>query len=72
MGIDAVRLEMVGECSKAQFVEDTTLVDAEIVLNFVVAPICEVLGIVVDLSILANCLPRQYPDESEKKYLWAT
>jgi hypothetical protein len=56
MGVDAVRLKMVRKCSKAQFIEDTTLVDAEIVLNFVVAPVGEVLGVIVDLRVSANGL----------------
>lgn len=59
MSIDTVRLEMVRECAETQFVEDTTLVDAEIVLDFIVAPICEVLGIIVDLRRLANGFPQQ-------------
>lgn len=57
MGVDAVRLEVIGECPKAQFVEDTTLINAEIVLDFTEAPVCEVLGIVVDLRILETGLP---------------
>jgi hypothetical protein len=57
VGVDAVRLEMVRKCSEAQFVEDGTLVDAEIVLNFIVAPIRQVLGIIVDLRISVKGLP---------------
>jgi hypothetical protein len=50
MSVDAVRLEMVRECTKAQLVKDTSLVDAQVVLNFAVAPVRQVLGIVVDLK----------------------
>jgi hypothetical protein len=53
MSIDAVRLVMVRECSKAQLVKDTSLIDAQIVLDFTVAPVRQVLGIVVDLKLLA-------------------
>jgi hypothetical protein len=53
MSVDAVRLEMVRECSKAQLVKDTSLIDAQIVLDFTIAPVCQVLGIVVDLKLLA-------------------
>jgi hypothetical protein len=60
MGVDAVRLKMVRKCSKAQFVEDTTLVDAEIVLNFTVAPVGEVLGIIVNLRTSANSLRQRW------------
>jgi hypothetical protein len=48
---------VIGECLKAQFVEDTTLINAEIVLDFTEAPVCEVLGIVVDLRILETGFP---------------
>jgi hypothetical protein len=44
---------MVRECSKAQLVKDTSLIDAQIVLDFTVAPVRQVLGIVVDLKLLA-------------------
>jgi len=44
---------MVRECSKAQLVKDTSLIDAQIVLDFPVAPVRQVLGIVVDLKLLA-------------------
>jgi len=53
MSVDAVRLEMVRECSKAQLVKDTSLIDAQIVLDFTIAPVRQVLGIVVDLKLLA-------------------
>lgn len=53
MSVDAIRLVMVRECSKAQLVEDTSLIDAQIVLDFTVAPVRQVLGIVVDLKLLA-------------------
>jgi len=53
MSVDAVRLVMVRECSKAQLVKDTSLIDAQIVLDFIVAPVRQVLGIVVDLKLLA-------------------
>ena len=44
---------MVRECLKAQLVKDTSLIDAQIVLDFPVAPVRQVLGIVVDLKLLA-------------------
>ena len=44
---------MVRECLKAQLVKDTSLIDAQIVLDFTVAPVRQVLGIVVDLKLLA-------------------
>ena len=53
MSVDAVRLEMVWECSKAQLVKDTSLIDAQIVLDFTIAPVCQVLGIVVDLKLVS-------------------
>ena len=56
MSVDAVRLKMVRECSEAQFVEHTTLIDAEVILDFIITPICKILGIVVDLRTLANRL----------------
>jgi hypothetical protein len=52
MSVDAIRLVMVRECSKAQLVEDTSLIDTQIVLDFTVAPVRQVLGIVVDLKLL--------------------
>jgi hypothetical protein len=53
MSVDAVRLEMVRECSKAQLVKDTSLIDAQIILDFTVAPVRQVLGIVVDLKTVS-------------------
>ena len=44
---------MVRECLKAQLVKDTSLIDAQVVLDFTVAPVRQVLGIVVDLKLLA-------------------
>ena len=52
MNVDAVRLVMVWECSKAQLVKDTSLIDAQIVLDFVIAPVRQVFGIVIDLEEL--------------------
>ena len=40
---------MTWESSKEEFVENTTLFDVQIILNLAVAPIGEVLGMVVGL-----------------------
>jgi hypothetical protein len=46
----AIRFEMARKCSETQFIEDTALVDTEIMLDFIVAPVSEVFGVVVDLN----------------------
>lgn len=67
MSVDAVRLVMVRECSKAQLVKDTSLIDAQIVLDFIVAPVRQVLGIVVDLDQLGF---DSYIVALDRAYFW--
>lgn len=47
MRICRVALEVVGECTDEQLVEDAALVHVEIVRDFVISPGCEVSGVVV-------------------------
>ena len=49
MRVNRVRLEVVWKCAQDQFVKDMSLVYTDVVVHFVVTPICEVLRRVVDL-----------------------
>jgi len=49
-GIDRVGLEVVRERSKEQLVEDTSLLNVQIVLNLAVTPVREVLWMVINLT----------------------
>lgn len=48
MGVDGVRLEVVGQCPEKELVEDTSLIDGQVVLNFGVAPVGELFGVIID------------------------
>jgi hypothetical protein len=54
VGVYAIRFEMARKCSETQFIEDTPLVDTEIILDFIVGPISEIFRVVVDLNISAD------------------
>lgn len=57
MSVNRVGSDVVGECSQEQFVEDMSLVCTEVPVYFVVSPIGEVFGRVVNLiRILSNYL----------------
>jgi len=45
--IGRISLEVIGECTNEQFIEDTALVHTEIIRNFVIAPRGESSGVVV-------------------------
>lgn len=60
MSVNGVGSDVVGERSQEQFVEDMSLVCTEVPVYFVVTPIGEVFGRVVNLiRILSNYL-REY------------
>lgn len=48
MSVDRVCLEVIGQCSEEEFVEDTSLIDGKIVLDFRIAPVRELLGVIVN------------------------
>lgn len=48
MSVDRVGLEVIGQCSEEEFVEDTSLIDGKIVLDFRITPVRELLGVIVD------------------------
>ena len=52
MTIDTVLSEVIGEGSQHQLVKDAALVDAEVVLHFIVAPIGEILWVIIDLQFV--------------------
>jgi hypothetical protein len=54
VGVDRVRLEVVGEGSGGELVEDAALVDAEVVPDLVVTPVGEISRVVIDLEQLSN------------------
>lgn len=49
MRIDTVLLEMVGEGTKEELVENAALLDIEVVSDFLITPGSEVFRVVVDL-----------------------
>jgi hypothetical protein len=53
MSIDAVGLEVVREGPQAQFVEDTSLIDAEIILDLVEPPIGGIFRVPINLNVSA-------------------
>lgn len=63
VSVDGIGLEVVGEGTQTQLVEDTSLVDAEVESGLGVTPIGEVLGRVIKLHNVSLGLPKQ-PDEA--------
>lgn len=49
MGIDGIGLEPIREGSSRKLVEDTSLVDIQVVTNLIVSPVSQVPRIVIDL-----------------------
>lgn len=54
MRVNRVRLEVIWKCAQDQFVKDMSLVYTDVVVHFVVTPICEVLRRVVDLFAMSK------------------
>ena len=48
MGVDGVVLEMIGKGSQEQLVEDASLLNVEVVLDTLISPVGQGLGMVVD------------------------
>ena len=72
MGVDGVCFEVMWEGAKAQLVENAALLDGEIILNFAIAPIGQVLWIVVDRieSVATNegdCVGKDRSRDGERR-----
>lgn len=61
MGVNGVSLEPVGERALGELVENTALVNVEIVADLVVTPVGQVSRVVVDLSKLATWFSAEKP-----------
>lgn len=54
MSVDRVRLEPVGERSGGELVENTALVDAEVISDLGITPVGEVSRVIIDLEQLSG------------------
>ena len=54
--IDRVRLEMIGESPEKEFVKHAALLNIQIILNLTIAPVREILGMIINLLDVNGCL----------------